>query len=97
MTTPVPPAPVLASRTRVAIGAVPVLGFLATPLLPFVNGPHLWLGIPSVLAWTAICVIATVVALRVVEASYLRAGGAAVDAADETDLLDTPDQTGEAR
>jgi hypothetical protein len=33
-------------------------------LLPFVNGPHLWLGVPSVLVWTAIWVIGTVVALR---------------------------------
>lgn len=91
MTTPVP---MLASPARLAIGAVPVIGFLATPLLPFVNGPYLWFGIPSVLAWTAICVVATVVALRVVEATYLRDGGGAADAADE---LDAPVQTGETR
>lgn len=89
--------PALASPRRVAIGAVPVLGFLATPLLPFVNGPYLWFGVPSVLVWTALCVIATVVSLRIVEASYLRSGGGALDALDEHDTASTSDQTGAAR
>jgi hypothetical protein len=79
--TPVPP-PRLASPTRLAIAAIPVVGFLATPLLPFVNQPHLWFGVPSVLVWTALCVIGTVVALQVVEASYLHGGGVAADAAE---------------
>ncbi|QGN57314.1 hypothetical protein [Nostocoides sp. HKS02] len=74
--------PVLASPTRLAITAIPIVGFLATPLLPFVNQPRLWLGVPSVLVWTALCVIGTVVALQVVEASYLRDGGVAADAAE---------------
>ena len=77
-----PSAPTLASPGRLAIAAVPVAGFLATPLLPFVNGPYLWLGLPSVLVWTALCVVGTVVALQVVEASYRRAGGAELDAAE---------------
>lgn len=72
--------PVLASPRRLAIAAVPILGFLLTPFLPFVNGPHLWFGVPSVLVWTAICVVGTVVALRIVEATYQRDGGAALDA-----------------
>lgn len=72
----------LESPTRLVIAAIPVLGFLATPLLPFVNGPHLWFGVPSTLVWTALCVIGTVVALRFVERSYLRDGGGAIDAAD---------------
>ena len=75
--------PQLSSPRRLAIAAIPVVGFLATPLLPFVNGPHLWLGVPSVLVWTAVCVVATVVALRVVEASYLREGGRELDDAEE--------------
>ena len=54
-------------------------------MLPFANGPHLWFGVPSVLVWTAIWVIGTVVALRIVEATYQRDGGGAVDAADATD------------
>ncbi|MEE6166949.1 MULTISPECIES: hypothetical protein [unclassified Mycolicibacterium] len=84
-------SPVLESPRRLAIAAVPILGFLATPFLPFVNGPHLWFGVPSVLVWTAIWVIGTVVALRVVEASYRRDGGDALDAAEAADTA------GEAR
>lgn len=72
--------PILTSPRRLAIAAVPILGFLITPFLPFVNGPHLWFGVPSVLVWTAICVVGTVVALRIVEATYQRDGGAALDA-----------------
>jgi hypothetical protein len=75
----------LESPRRLAIAAVPIVGFLSTPFLPFVNGPYLWFGVPSVLVWTAIWVLGTVAALRIVEASYLRDGGAAVDAADATD------------
>ena len=74
--------PVLASPLRLAIAAIPVAGFLATPLLPFVNRPGLWFGVPSVLVWTALCVIGTVVALQVVETRYLQGGGAAADAAE---------------
>ncbi|MGP3774037.1 hypothetical protein ACTWJ8_24795 [Streptomyces sp. SDT5-1] len=47
--------------------AVPVLAFLGTPLLPFVNGPHLWFGIPSVLAWCLLWTVGTTVALAVVD------------------------------
>ena len=77
--------PVLESPLRLAIAAVPIVGFVITPFLPFVNGPHLWFGVPSVLVWTAIWVIGTVVALRIVEATYQRDGGAALDAADAAD------------
>ncbi|MET8469700.1 hypothetical protein ABZY90_08840 [Streptomyces sp. NPDC006422] len=47
--------------------AVPVLAFLGTPFLPFVNGPHLWFGIPSVLAWCLLWTVGTTVALAVVD------------------------------
>ncbi|MEV0009090.1 hypothetical protein AB0M10_19055 [Streptomyces sp. NPDC051840] len=47
--------------------AVPVLAFLSTPYLPFVNGPHLWFGIPSVLCWCLIWTAGTTVALAVVD------------------------------
>jgi hypothetical protein len=77
--------PVLHSPGRLATAAVPVLGFLLTPFLPFVNGVHLWFGVPSELVWTALCVLATVAALRLVEASYLRAGGRALDEAEENE------------
>ncbi|WP_306317906.1 MULTISPECIES: hypothetical protein [unclassified Streptomyces] len=47
--------------------AVPVLAFLSTPFLPFVNGPHLWFGIPSVLAWCLLWTVGTTVALALVD------------------------------
>ncbi|WP_338700115.1 hypothetical protein V2W30_25585 [Streptomyces sp. Q6] len=47
--------------------AVPVLAFLATPFLPFVNGPHLWFGIPSVLCWCLIWTAGTTVSLALVD------------------------------
>ncbi|MHC5258728.1 hypothetical protein ACYSUO_12645 [Streptomyces sp. UC4497] len=47
--------------------AVPVLAFLSTPFLPFVNGPHLWFGIPSVLAWCLLWTVGTTVALAAVD------------------------------
>ncbi len=58
--------------------AVPVLGFFATPFLPFVNGPHLWLGLPSVLVWAVLWTVGTTVALWAVECS--------ADHQDEDDL-----------
>ncbi|WP_408895727.1 hypothetical protein ACJ5H2_12510 [Nocardioides sp. R1-1] len=78
-----PSTPPLACPRRLAIAAVPIAGFLSTPLLPFVNGPQLWFGVPSVLVWTAIWVVGTVVALQVVEADYRRDGGAQADAAEQ--------------
>ncbi|CAM5477410.1 hypothetical protein GCM10010329_30150 [Streptomyces spiroverticillatus] len=47
--------------------AVPVLAFLATPFLPFVSGPHLWLGLPSVLVWCVLWTAGTSAALALVE------------------------------
>ncbi|MFJ6214962.1 hypothetical protein ACIQGZ_16750 [Streptomyces sp. NPDC092296] len=54
-------------KRHLACAAVPVLGFIATPFLPFVNGPHLWLGLPSVLVWSLLWTVGTTVALAVVE------------------------------
>ncbi|WP_372346051.1 hypothetical protein [Streptomyces sp. KL116D] len=47
--------------------AVPVLAFLGTPFLPFVNGPHLWFGLPSVLCWCLIWTVGTTAALALVD------------------------------
>ncbi|MEU6663343.1 hypothetical protein [Streptomyces sp. NPDC046821] len=46
---------------------VPVVAFLSTPFLPFVNGPHLWFGIPSVLAWCLMWTAGTTASLALVE------------------------------
>ncbi|MGY0492023.1 hypothetical protein [Streptomyces sp. WG-D5] len=62
--------------------AVPVLAFLSTPFLPFVNGPHLWFGIPSVLAWCLLWTVGTTVALALVDRGT-RAGAGYEDERDE--------------
>ncbi|OFI38755.1 hypothetical protein BIU82_17555 [Arthrobacter sp. SW1] len=69
----------LASPKRLAIAAVPVLGIVFTPLLPFVHTPTFWLGLPAAVVWMTAMVILTVVALQIVERSYLREGGAELD------------------
>lgn len=46
---------------------VPVMAFCATPLLPFVNGPYLWLGLPSVVVWCVAWTIGTTAGLALVE------------------------------
>jgi hypothetical protein len=69
----------LASPKRLAIAAVPVLGMIVTPFLPFVSAPTLLLGLPAAVVWMGLMIIATVVALQVIERSYLRDGGAELD------------------
>lgn len=46
---------------------VAILGLLSTVWLPFVNTPALWLGIPSVMLWTILWVLALSAALAWVE------------------------------
>jgi hypothetical protein len=70
---------VLASPKRLAIAAVPTLGMILTPFLPFVSTPTLWLGLPSAVVWMGLMIVATVAALQVIERSYLREGGAELD------------------
>jgi hypothetical protein len=54
---------------HVVWACVPVLGFFAAPFLPFVNAPHLWFGLPSVLVWAVLWTVGTTVALYAVERS----------------------------
>lgn len=56
-------------KRHLLCAAVPVLAFFATPFLPFVNGPQLWLGLPSVLVWGVLWTIGTSLALGVIERS----------------------------
>ncbi|WP_136017914.1 hypothetical protein [Arthrobacter silvisoli] len=70
---------VLASPKRLSIAAVPIIGMIATPFLPFVSTPTLWLGLPAAIVWMGLMIIATVAALQIIERSYLREGGAELD------------------
>ncbi|WP_120522067.1 hypothetical protein [Arthrobacter celericrescens] len=70
---------VLASPKRLAIAAVPILGMILTPFLPFVSTPTLWLGLPAAIVWMGLMIIAAVAALQIIERSYLREGGAELD------------------
>ncbi|MDI3419436.1 hypothetical protein [Streptomyces luteolus] len=54
-------------RPHLLWAVLPVLGFLSTPFLPFVNGPHLWFGLPSVLVWCLSWTAGTTVCLALTE------------------------------
>lgn len=54
-------------KPHVIWAAVPVLAFLSTPFLPFVNGPHLWFGLPSVMVWCLAWTALTTVGLALTE------------------------------
>jgi predicted MFS family arabinose efflux permease len=56
-------------RPQFVVLAVIVLALLATAWLPFVDGPHLWFGLPSVLVWSAGWVLAITPALAWLEFS----------------------------
>ena len=72
----------LASPKRLTIALIPVVGIIISPFLPFVSTPTFVAGIPAAAVWMAAMVIGTVVALQIVERSYLRDGGAELDAAE---------------
>ena len=54
-------------RARAVVVVVPVVALLVTVFLPFVNRPTLWLGLPSVMVWTAGWVLVLSAALAWVE------------------------------
>ena len=54
-------------RARAVVVVIPVVALLVTVFLPFVNRPALWLGLPSVMVWTAGWVLALSAALAWVE------------------------------
>ena len=63
---PVTPRP----RTSVCLVLLVLIaaGVLATPWLPFVNRPALWLGLPSALVWVGVLVLAITPVMAVLEA-----------------------------
>ena len=65
----------LATPRRIAIPAVPCLGMLITPFLPFTTSPTVWFGVPAPIVWVVAMIVLLIVALRIVEASYRRAAG----------------------
>lgn len=36
------------------IGSVPFIGIFLITWLPFINGPHLWFGLPAIFVWLAL-------------------------------------------
>lgn len=56
-------------RARNFVVVVPVVALLATVWLPFVNSQTLWLGLPSVMVWTIVWVLAITPALALLEFS----------------------------
>ncbi|WP_254206164.1 hypothetical protein [Nocardia alni] len=43
------------------------MALVLTPWLPFVNGPHLWLGLPSMLVWPMVWLLLLTPALAAIE------------------------------
>ena len=56
-------------RPQHLILAIPVVALVATVFLPFVNTSTLWFGLPSVMVWTALWVVAITPALCLLEFS----------------------------
>ena len=54
-------------RARAVVVLIPVVALLVTVFLPFVNRPALWLGLPSVMVWAVVWVLALSAALGWVE------------------------------
>ncbi|NDZ77840.1 MULTISPECIES: hypothetical protein [unclassified Streptomyces] len=54
-------------KLHVIWAVVPVMAFICTPFLPFVNGPYLWLGVPSVLAWCLLWTAGTTAGLALTD------------------------------
>ena len=62
------------SGARTALGLVPPILLIIGMLLPAVNGPHLWLGLPSLLWWLAGFAVSVSVVLVFIEKLRPEAG-----------------------
>ncbi|MGY2063618.1 hypothetical protein ACW9HQ_52710 [Nocardia gipuzkoensis] len=56
----------------VLLPLLPAVALVATPWLPFVNTDRLWFGLPAMLVWTTLWVLAIVPILAALE--WARAG-----------------------
>jgi hypothetical protein len=54
-------------RGKLIMLTVVVVALVSTVWLPFVNTPTLWLGLPSVMVWTAIWVVGITLVLALIE------------------------------
>jgi len=55
-----------------AIALIPPILLITGLCLPAVNGPHLWLGIPSLMWWMAGLAVSVTVVLALFERHYAR-------------------------
>jgi hypothetical protein len=62
---------------------VVVVALVATVWLPFVNSSSLWLGLPSIMVWTAAWVLGLTLVLALIE--FSRADANETDDVDATD------------
>ncbi|HWC83546.1 MAG TPA: hypothetical protein VG756_26615 [Pseudonocardiaceae bacterium] len=60
--------------TRTALGLIPPILLIIGMLLPAVNGPHLWLGLPSLMWWLAGFAVSVTVALALIEKLHPESG-----------------------
>ena len=68
-------------RPQLFIVVIPVIALVATVWLPFVNTSTLWFGLPSVMVWTALWVVAITPALCLLEFSPQQREADRLDAA----------------
>lgn len=61
------PSPETAFKPVVLVLVIPVLALLSSVLLPFVNTPTRWLGVPAIFVWASAWVIAITPLLLLVE------------------------------
>jgi protein-S-isoprenylcysteine O-methyltransferase Ste14 len=54
-------------RGKLIMLAVVVMALVATVWLPFVNASSLWLGLPSIMVWTAAWVVGITLVLALIE------------------------------
>jgi hypothetical protein len=70
-------------RIKLILLGVVVVALVATVWLPFVNSSSLWLGLPSIMVWTAAWVLGLTLVLALIE--FSRADENETDDVDATD------------